>query len=296
MESSQASVGLQRPQAFHTMSLGLLVMLPTLMFLMISLFVVFLFHSVQPVIWVVVAICLLVSLVFMSARKVHMRDSPNFWLNLGSLCALATVAATAASLYNWQRHLARYWAYEGQRAYTNVLPSEPALSHLDAGRLLFSADARLDFAGAGVHGDSGRLCVAPILGSAPQATVEYWAAGVGCCGPAGNFSCGAADDNQARGGLVFLTDGAAAGLLDGFRRAARHVGAARGLPPSADALFVQWVADPQEAQRGIWGEGMRFLVGSAAAYLGLSVVAGTALHCCRRAPAKSRLEDRRFAP
>mmetsp|Transcript_70114 Transcript_70114/g.193965 ORF Transcript_70114/g.193965 Transcript_70114/m.193965 type:complete len:299 (+) Transcript_70114:160-1056(+) len=296
MEPLQASIAPQRPQNFHTISLGLLIMLPALMFLMISFFMVFLSHSAQPAIWIAVAICGFISLVFMNARKAQTRDGPNFWLNLGFLCLLATTASTATGIYNWQTHVARYWAYAGQRDYTNVLPSEPALSHIDAGSIIFSADAHVDIASAASYRGERRFCVAPVLGVAPQSIVEYWAAGLDCCPPGGNFTCGAAADPQARAGLVYLQVGRHSNheLLRDFRRAAQEAGAAHGLTPSTDALFLRWVEDPEAAERALWGEGVRFLVISLLVHLGFSMGVGTALHCCRRAPMKSKLEDRRF--
>ena len=47
-----------------------------------------------------------------------------------------------------------FWASEVQRDYSNVLPGEPALSHLDAGRIRFGPDARLDFANSARYKDS----------------------------------------------------------------------------------------------------------------------------------------------
>eukprot|EP00413_Alexandrium_margalefii_P030233 CAMPEP_0204562516 /NCGR_PEP_ID=MMETSP0661-20131031/33796_1 /ASSEMBLY_ACC=CAM_ASM_000606 /TAXON_ID=109239 /ORGANISM="Alexandrium margalefi, Strain AMGDE01CS-322" /LENGTH=166 /DNA_ID=CAMNT_0051570007 /DNA_START=172 /DNA_END=668 /DNA_ORIENTATION=+ len=164
---------------------------PIFIFLMISFFMVFLWQSAQSVIWIAVAVCFLASLVLMNARKTSMRDGPNFWFSLGCLCFLATAASTAAGACNGRRHVAHYWAYAGQRSYSNVLPGEPALSHLDAGSVAFSADARLDFARATAYAGGGRrFCVAPVLGAAPQTVVHYWAAGVDCCPPGGGFACG----------------------------------------------------------------------------------------------------------
>lgn len=289
-------MGPQRPQNFHTMSLGLLVLLPTCIFLLISFLMMYLSHSAQVAIWVAVAVCLLVSLIFMSARKTNLRDGPNFWLNLGFLCLLATVAATAVGVYNWRSHAARYWAYQGQRSYSNVLPGEPALSHIDAGSISFSADARLDLAGAtGRRADGRLLCVAPVMGSAQQQVVNYWAAGVDCCLPSGNFTCGAAGSSEARGGVVYLRVGRFANAdLDGFRRAAEEAAAARGLTSSPDALFLHWVEDAEQAERTFWNDGIHFLVLSIIIYSAFSATIGTMMHCCRRAPAKSKLEDGRL--
>jgi len=295
MDLSQAPAAPQRPQNFHTMSLGLPILLPSIVFLVVSCVIVFLFHTAQAVVWIMVVVCFLVSLLLMSVRKAPLRDGPNFWLNLGFLCVLATLSATLTSVYNWQNHMARYWAYEGQRMYTNVLPSEPALSHIDAGKIIFSSDAHLDLASYAEHKDGASFCVAPVVAAARQAVVEYWATGVDCCG-GGNFTCGAIQGDAKGAGLVLLEAGRfSSDNLASFRSAALKAGASHGTAPSQDALFVRWVEDAEEAQLAFWSEGVRFLVGSIIVYSVLSVVAGTMLHCCRRAAAgKGKPEDRRF--
>uniref|UniRef100_A0A7S2HMW5 Uncharacterized protein n=1 Tax=Alexandrium andersonii TaxID=327968 RepID=A0A7S2HMW5_9DINO len=296
MEPFQAAMGPPRPQNFHTVSLGLLVLLPTIVFLVISFFMVYLSHSAQVAIWVAVTIFFLISLIFMSARKQGVQNGPNFWMNLGLLCFLATLMATILGVYNWRSHAARYWAYVGQRHYTNVLPSEPALSHIDAGSISFSSDAHLDFASAGSYRDGDRVfCVAPVVGTAPQSVVNYWAAGVGCCREGGNFTCGSAQSSEARGGLTYLWAGRfASQSLGGFRHAAREAAQRRGLTSSKDALFLMWSDDLDLAQRAFWNDGIHFLVCSCAIYASVSLSIGAALHCCRRNPARSKLDDARL--
>merc|ERR1719168_484085 len=107
----------------------------------------------------------------------------------------------------------------------NVMPEEPALSHLDAGKITFSKDARVDFEVVTGLADGQRYCVAPIVGKSPMTTVQYWAAGVDCCSQDGNFTCHDVGSKTAHAGLVYLDYGPRRGDLEKFRRAAREAGA-----------------------------------------------------------------------
>mmetsp|Transcript_87644 Transcript_87644/g.203889 ORF Transcript_87644/g.203889 Transcript_87644/m.203889 type:complete len:294 (-) Transcript_87644:78-959(-) len=287
----QASLG-QRPQNFHIKSLGLLILLPVLIFVLISFLMVFVSHTAQVVIWIVVAFCFFISFVFMITRKVHTRDGPNFWVNVGGLCALATIASTGAGIFNCRTNISHFWAYKGQRSYTNVLPSEPALSHLDGGTFIFSEDARVETTSFGFLHTGRYFCVAPIVGSAQQATVEYWAAGLDCCNER-NFSCHLSASTSAHAGIVYLDDEQfVRHEISNFRRAAKSAADHAGVSGSSDALFVKWVEDPEQTMRAFWNRGVRFLVSSILVHVGFSMVAGTALHCCRWVPLKSKVEDR----
>mmetsp|Transcript_76687 Transcript_76687/g.222650 ORF Transcript_76687/g.222650 Transcript_76687/m.222650 type:complete len:326 (-) Transcript_76687:80-1057(-) len=281
-----------RPTYFHTVSLGLLVMMPAVMFSLVSLSYGLLFHSMPGICWVLTGLCLAISFLFMLARPV--RDGPRYWFNLGCLCFLATAAANIAGFWNMRRHFNTYWAYEGQRSYTNVSPRELALAHLDAGKILFVNEAHVQQTGAvGIMDEGRRYCVAPIVAGEQPAEVQFWAAGVDCCGADGaKFECGEVGNRFAHSGLVYLDYGRRRDQLDMFRKAAAEAGASHGTVPAKDALFVSWVEDLDVAQQTFWSDGVRFLVVSSLLYFGASVVLGTLLHFGRRARgAKSKLES-----
>jgi len=272
-----------RPQYFHLMSLGLLISVPLGIFTVLTVLFAFAFHRASSVVWVIVGLSFGLSLVFMAVRPT--REGPRYWFNLGFLCLVATSVAVACGNVNWKRNFSRYWAYDGQRTYTNVLPNEAALSHLDAGKILFSEDAHIDLASAVGFKDEKLFCVAPIVGQTTESEVEYWAAGIGCCGKAGTFDCDDAKMREAHGGLVHLEH------TSNFVKAAKQAQALNGLVSSEDALFVQWVENPDQAQKVYWHRGVTFAVGGIIIYVVFALLCGCMLHF-RRAPAKMKMDFR----
>lgn len=272
-----------RPQYFHLMSLGILVQVPLVVLTLLMVLFAFAYDRAPGVVWAAVALCYGAALVLMAVRQT--REGPRYWFNLGFLCVIATTAAIACGLVNWKRHFSVYAAYEGQRSYTNVLPMEPALSHLDAGKIMFSADAYIDVANAVGYTDGHLYCVAPIMGQSSQPLVEYWAAGVGCCHKAGSFDCDDAGDRAAKGALVYLDRTAH------FQKAAKQAQALNGLVAAQDALYVRWVEDPDQAQRAYWNKGVAFMIGVIGIYVAFSLLCGCMLHF-RQAPAKMKMAFR----
>jgi len=290
----RASPGLmRRPSNFHAISLSLLVFLPVLTFLLISLGWVFLYQQKPILFWSMTCACVGLSLLFMLVPPV--RDGPRYWFNLGCLCLVAAVSANGVGLWNFKQHLETYWAHEGQQVY-NVLPGDRALSHSDAGRLIFSGDAHVDVSASIGLQKGHRYCVAPIISAtSPVQQIQYWAAGVDCCGrDSGSFSCGEVKDLKAHAGLVYLDHGLGHEALRYFKEAAREAGAAHGAEPSEDALFVEWTVDPDEAMRRYWSAGVLVLVASACAHAVVSSIAGLLVHfgCRRRAASRGKVDKR----
>jgi len=189
-------------------------------------------------------------------------------------------------MMNYERGMSKYYAYEGQREYVNVVPNELALSHLDAGKITFSSDAHLDFQHSATFRDGDIYCIVPIVGNAAVTQIQYWAAGTNCCEHNRNFTCDDAANSKAREGLVYLDVGVFANDADvvGFRKAVKEATAAFGLKSSNDALFVRWVVNSDEAQRGYWNSSVGFIVGSTLIYLVISLVIGATIHFGSRPP------------
>jgi len=288
----------ERPHMYHTMSVGLRIFLPWIFFLTVSCSFVFVYQSSPAFVWVFMALCSMTALLLMvlPQRQRAMPgavSNPNWYLLLGILCLFATFLAALLGFWNFQRSMSFYWAYEGMRSYTNVLPTESALAHLDAGKITFSTSARLDVHSAIGYRDGGNLyCVVPVveqdhLGEAhnDQGRIEYWAAGVNCCDRSGSFSCDSAGRENVHAGLVHVNPGMfSSDDTEQYRQAVQEAITDTEMTSSPDALFVRWVDDSELAQDDYWNSAAGFLCGTCALHLMASTVIGFMLHFGSRPP------------
>lgn len=300
MDAQVPLIGGQRPGYFHTVSLGLLIFLPATFFVIVIGFMTFLFQKVPALVWIVICLCLALSMMFMVLRQ--QREGPKYWFNLGLVCATAVIAGTVAGLWNYNKSMNKYWAYEGQRTYQNVAAAEPALQHLDAGKLVFIKNTMLDQSKSFAWMSGSAYCVAPVVAKGPsmgQHSVQYWAAGTDCCDKGSKFSCDDAADPNAHAGLVYLDDVLLPDYdLGKFRQAAAAALAAQtdlqGTSPE-DALFVRWVKDVDAAQRDYWYYAASFVIIAVCFHTLFSVLVGFIIHfTSRRSIAKSKMEARSF--
>lgn len=278
--TQEASGGSDRPGGyFHFRSIGHLIVWPSLIFFLTSSAFVFFMHSSQFLVFTVVGICVVVSALLMLVPQKR-PNAPAYWFNAGIFCLAATILGSASGMWNYNRNIGLFWAYDGQREYTNVRPDEPALTHLDAGKIQFSSDARVDLSKAAAYSGHRVYCAAPVVGSSSPNPIEYWAAGVGCCESSGSdFTCGKVDNSDAHAGLVYLDVGALdSPSLENLRKAAKAVEDKYGITGSQDALFVHWVVDPSKAAWLFHNAGIGFLIGSSAVYLGTSTLLGLMMH------------------
>mmetsp|Transcript_13199 Transcript_13199/g.24386 ORF Transcript_13199/g.24386 Transcript_13199/m.24386 type:complete len:300 (+) Transcript_13199:130-1029(+) len=198
---------------------------------------------------------------------------PMFGRLLGGSCLLAIAIGLMSGRFNFQRNVAPYWAYEGQREYANVVPTEPALLHMDAGVMGFSSDSHVDVQKAVGYHNGHTYCVAPIVTSDAQTLIEYWAVGVDCCKLRGSFTCDDVGDPNVHGGLVMLD----AAMRKQFAKAAREASATLGVSSSSDALFVQWVSSPSQAARHHWRAALMFFFSVSLLYACACIASGLLL-------------------
>lgn len=284
------SSSVRKPSNFHTQSLAWLVMTPFLTFFTIMACFTFLYYDSSTVCWMWVLSCagMACCLCAIPSRR---PEGPSFYLQLGGLCLIAIGVGTALGYYNWDRHMSFAAAYGGQRSYSNVLPTEPALSHLDAGKIVFSSDSKLKkTTSVGYRDGDSTYCVAAVIDSTAQSasTAHYFAAGVDCCDAKGSFTCDEADNKKAHSGLVYLKFGNS-DLLSKFRKAAQALAAAQGVIVAKDALFVKWVRDVDKAGNSYQNSGISFFLGTSLVYLVLSTAAGFTLHFGHRVGSRSRI-------
>lgn len=278
------------------MGMAVLIGIPWLMFSMISVLFAFAFHHWPLLVLIIIFVWTVLALVFIALNaKGQPRMGGSWYLFLGVLCLLAILNSTVCGAYNYWLHMFQYWSYDENAVYTNVLPTEPAAGHADAGKIVFSSTARVDTSRAIGYKVGSVYCVAPILDDTQLDKVEYWAAGIDCCDARGDFDCDDTWNPQARSGVVILNtahgDTSVSQTGKGKRKAGFHffkspwdyyikaVREAEGnfaVTSAEHPLFVRWVADPQQIQDDYWRSGVGTLVATVCIYLLVSLVAGVA--------------------
>lgn len=116
---------------------------------------------------------------------------------------LATVAATLMGLYNYDTNELLAGYYDHAQEYTNVVPSEPALSFADAGLLDFTNESEVDITKSVGFSHRGMVyCIAPIFDKTENEVVQFWATGLNCCSAMSDFYCDDSTNKDAHSGAV----------------------------------------------------------------------------------------------
>jgi len=269
------------------------------------------YHHYYLVCWLVVLAFFMLAVIFMvlDSRRRTGGAGP-WWLFLGLLSLFAILFSTLCGTYNYWMHMFPYWSYDENRSYQNVLPTEPAEAHADAGKMVFSHTARVDTARAVGYKSGSVYCVAPILDDTQLDRVEYWAAGVDCCPARGDFNCDDAWNPKARSGVVILDTSAGDASVssgdtsvgfslfrsrrDYYIKAVREAESNFALTSADHPLFVRWVGDPQAIQDDYWRSGVGFLVATVCIYLLVSIIMGAVMQMMsKRAAVQAEAEQRR---
>jgi len=200
------------------------------------------------------------------------------YLKLGFLSLFALMCGVYVGMYNYHFQFANYWSLSENSSYINVLPSEPASAHSDAGKLLFTIDSKVDVSKSVGYKAKDVYCVAPIVDYATQ-KIQYWATGTNCCQPRGGFNCGEVWNPKARSAVVVLdslnTPFPMAHQI--FKKAADQACAEWELKQASDPLFVRWVADATAEEGKYYKDGVSSLIVYTSVFLVFSVIAGVIL-------------------
>jgi hypothetical protein len=239
-------------------------LLPWLMFVLIIMLFTYGYHHIPGLVWSTVCLLSCFALIFVFTPPGADAEGRSA-VSLGVLCGFAIVLAVLGGLHNYGTHMEQYWMYEEAREYHNVLPSEPAAAHADAGKITFAEAARIDTTKAVGYKSASVYCVAPILDPSSNNRVEFWAVGLDCCAPRGEFNCDDASKegaDAAHGGIVvFETGWIAASHFEYFKKAVKESEAANDLVSAAEPIFVRWVKDPAAVQSSFFAAGTGALIG-----------------------------------
>lgn len=267
--STKPKTGSRHKTAFKVAKVLELVLVPWILYAAVSAMFAFGYHMVSEVIWAIFTILLVGAILFtmMSAGERPMN------MYLGVLCIGGIVAGGCVGFTCYELQLAHFWSLNDGHVYTNVVPSDPAASYVDAGKLLFTEDSRVDTSKSLGYQDGDTYCVAPILDDSDTGDVEFWAAGVNCCASRGNFVCDDAFEPNARGGAVIRSVSAlSSDVRDKFALAVRQAEAAFEIASAPNPLFVRWVQDPQLLQEDFWHAGCGVIIAGLGVYLLLQCI------------------------
>lgn len=179
-------------------------------------------------------------------------------------CAVAIVMGSVLGVYCYGHYGFYSSMYANTRIYHNVVPSEIAASMMDAGRLVFAPEARVDTAKAQGYSQIGSVyCAAPVRGIEEPRQVEFWAVGMGCCGQSGTFTCDAAKDQVApsndtaappsdgkeHGGVIVFETNSLFGsrAKDHYDLARMKAEAAANLTSAEEYIYLRWVSTKEVA-------------------------------------------------
>jgi len=164
---------------------------------------------------------------------------------IGGSCFVALAVGGISGLYCYDVYGYLTFIYRNSRTYQNVVPSEPAASVADAGRMTFAAEAYVDQTKAsGYAAPNGvTYCVAPIRDMVKSSHVEFWAVGYDCCGWSGSFRCDAVGEDGASGGIVVFDN---PGIFtnsnqDYYKLAQRKAEASYDMISAKKPIYVRWV-------------------------------------------------------
>lgn len=191
----------------------------------------------------------------------------------------ALVLGTAVGYVCYDCCIGEYWLSQSLEARENVLPSEPAGAYSNAGQLVFADEARVDASKSVGFKDGETYCVAPIASDAPLDTVQFWAAGVDCCGARGSFACDDSWNPKAHAGVVInnVTWTMMRSDIRGhYLKAIKLAEVTYAIASVKEPILVRWVANPDQVQLNVWRAGFGALLAAiiiAALVCGLQVCA-----------------------
>jgi heme/copper-type cytochrome/quinol oxidase subunit 2 len=188
-------------------------------------------------------------------------------MSLGMLMAFAAASGVFVGYTGYSWYMRLYNAYSDGREYYNVLPTEPAAAHLDAGKIMFSSTASVDETKSIGFNDGMMYCVAPIVAPNQGSRIEFWAVGTNCCKRRSSFWCSAAG-KPGRGGIVQLDSGFfRTNAIDVWSLAVRVAEAQFDLQSSPHAVFVKYVDDPDYEHQQQFNHGMLLWLVASGIYL-----------------------------
>jgi hypothetical protein len=237
----------ERKRRMNGIPILLNVMLPWLLFGVTFYFYSFRFHfrygtKLPFVMTALIAICLIPLYLGYRAR-VETKDP--MWFGYTAVTfALAVALGAYLGDTNYNTNMWFYYKYDSLEAYPLVdVGKELGVNVMDAGRVYFSSDSKIDQAKSWHFKDGTVYCVAPITTpSMLTQTLDFWAVGTDCCGTSSSdFRCGEYSNPRARSGLRVLDES----VLPNYRLAVEQGSQLFHLHATNPQFYI-WTQDPLE--------------------------------------------------
>jgi len=163
---------------------------------------------------------------------------------------------------NYFNHMEPYYDVSNLNTYPNVDPSNRRGQELmDAGRILFTKDSRLNLEWSMGFKNLDMYCVAPIVSGEGNeqkrvTSYDFWAVGMNCCsGNRPDFHCGEFNNGRAMAGLRLMRDDQRA-----FYRLAVQQAEAAHTIRADHPLFFEWMQDPIGRVMSWMDEGYKYFL------------------------------------
>lgn len=240
------------------------------------------YHDSHREIWtIIILVSAALAMTFYQSLR-QWNESP--MMKVGAIVAgwllLAVLLGTFVGLFAYDCCIGEYWDKAMLESRENVLPSEPAAAFASAGSIIFADEARVDPSKAVGYKDTDVYCVAPVASDAPMDAVQFWAAGMNCCGARDSFVCDDAWNPKAHAGVIIRNDTKWSMMHEDvhakYTKAVKLAEVTYSIASAKKPVFVRWVSNPNQVELNIWRAGMGVLLAAiiiAALFCGLKACA-----------------------
>jgi len=176
----------------------------------------------------------------------HMRKEdgqPSWYIFLFLTTALALVVGSVMGNANFKSNMVPFKDVSNMNSYELINPTTGKGNQvMDAGRVKFVDEAKLDLTKAMGFRNLDTYCVVPIVtGKEKQDNYDFWAVGTNCCSShVSDFHCGEYNNPQAHSGLRLMRED----LRAYFRLGVEQAEAAYNIRAN-HPIFFYWMQDPQ---------------------------------------------------
>jgi len=199
---------------------------------------------------------------------------------------LGLIGGALTGIYANELYMRPCFASALGQAYHNVLASTPVDAYRDAGELHFASSSSVRSEFSVGYRARPTYCVAPIMddggaggvagggGRQPQGrATTFWAIGIDCCGPRGQFNCGS---TSSRAALRAAPDGLIEHRTAEFLNAIKQACAVYDLTTTDDMpILVHLSENPTATRNTQFLKGLGVLFAGAGVFVAMALIAYT---------------------